>query len=376
MTPSPRDSQASSWSAFRLWFAEWRGSDDASRLAGIGNALERLRPHLDRAFLRTRRGLAVLPKESVCRDRILARFLGLDLLPEAEEAFQLWMQSQILRAVVEDRDAGISRLDGLNPAWDGLRNTINRLPRTDRRTLLHALMPFCVDFPEEEANQGLRRAKDLWTTVSKRVPAEAIPDSWDVERLEDTVRPQRAADFLATGVFGGDNESAQRDRFLMGSLAKTLYRLGLQIESQAESSTPLILDPEILRTREERHVDFLQKWRDEARSMLLDLGVPDDVLAFLVALSEEQIGLNEFSSVDLLTMAGRLGHSKADVYYSLGAHAMRSGQVEKADHFFELGKAVSATDMELATGLANQAGVAFESGGPALAFKVLEEARG
>jgi hypothetical protein len=160
-----------------------------------------------------------------------------------------WALTFSRKQKMPSNSAGISRLDGLNPAWDGLRNTINRLPRTDRRTLLHALMPFCVDFPEEEANQGLRRAKVLWTTVSKRVPTEAIPDSWDVERLEDTIRPQRAADFLATGVFAGDSESAQRDRFLMGSLAKTLYRLGLQVESQAESSTPLILDPEILRTR-------------------------------------------------------------------------------------------------------------------------------
>lgn len=375
MTLTPRDKQASSWPAFCSWFADWRGSDDASRLAGIGSVLERLRPYLDRAFLRTRRGLAVLPKEAVCRDRILARFLGLPDLPHEEDAFQLWLQSQILRAVVEERDAGISSLEGLNPAWDGLRNTVNRLPRTDRRTLLHALMPFSVDFPDGEADQGLRRAKDLWKEISIGLPAEAIPELWDINRLEDTIRPRRAADLLATGMFAGDSDSAHRDRFLIGNLAKTLFRFGLQVESKVDSSIALILDPTILQTEEGESISFLMKWRDESRPMLLDLGIPDDVISYLGSLSRAPFGQSNFSAEMLLTMAGRLGYSKAEIYYSLGAHAMRAGQVERANRYFELGKSVSGTDVELATGIANQSSVAFVQEGLDRAMELTQEAK-
>lgn len=314
---------------------------------------------------------------------LFSHVIGLKRAPANMELFILGLQSVALKKVVAERAALTSSLTCAQPAWTGFRNRFNSLECADRALLLDTL-PQTSQTAVTAQTRTLPNSQSikLWHEVASGVPQQALPVEWqrfacehapkEVQRIEDLLKPSAESSFALPNIILSRESSAKTvkklGRWLFRAAATQEQRLG--DSSVVELQLPAWVAPKSTG-------QFGQELHDIIRA---NDGVPGD--SGLQSVLEESLDSLEsgiwlpasLESSKLLLPLQDLGVWRFETSTLQGVHLRRKGLLEEARLAHARQLNIATTPKEVATALANLAGIHLHIGNLAESESLLREA--
>jgi len=170
------------WQVAQAAFQDFQAAPNAARSAALGCLFQQMTPILEHAIRSVAlRHFLLLPLEMALA-RLFARTVRRPQLPKSRLMFQLWVESSLLRALADPKDA-LGVTNGASGEPCGLLQArFNRLQQKDRALLFLYLVEHCsvaevvqdTGIPEKRVNQDLRR---IWARLQEGSPVP-IPSTW------------------------------------------------------------------------------------------------------------------------------------------------------------------------------------------------------
>lgn len=382
-TPSAKKPPAFLWPDFAVHLQRFVNLNAEEKLAAIPKITEVVSPFIHWAVSDFAQRHALLIDEPDSHRLLFSHVIGLERVPTSMELFILRLQSIALKQVVAERTALTSSLTCAQPSWTGFRKRFNNLNLTDRGYLLARLPQTSLallDVERKELPDG--KSIKLWHEVSSGVSQQELPVEWqrfaaensaeELQRIETLLKPSTVPNFALPNIVLGRESNAKTvkklGRWLFRAAATQEHRLG------DASKMELILPDWVI---PKARAPFL----GELSSIFsANGGVPEEpVLRSLLLQSHDSLerGLwipDSFSASKIISSLHDLGEMRCNTSALFGMHLARLQDKAGAELAYARQLNQALTSSEVATALANLAGLRIKYGDLDEADRMLREA--
>lgn len=374
MTPASPDS--ASWPLLSEALGAFVRLGAEQRLSQLGHLASTVEPWIEHAWSEAATQFAILPSRSAFAARVIVGLGKGKLTFSTQLSFQVWLRSTCLNQVKMELQLGLSRLDWPDAPWHGLRVQINGLPRDQRKDLL-ACLPACAEAPFLPSCPDLPDAEWLllWRGISLGVPESSIPCEW---RRFFSSRAPAALPALEMMEGGGAPMSRRLilpSRAFESELGRSFHRAAGWAETLAAGSSAPVLPDWVVPKSPALFLKSLEDILKKNGGLPTESSIRQPIEELMNSLnSSKGLGRLGEDPLGLLKVASDLGFGPSIGESLAASHHHRVG--DKAASYLALQRALAhASDSkEVASVLANLAGLNLSSGNLSEAEVMLAEA--
>jgi hypothetical protein len=354
-----------SWSQLVASYSAWQDCDAEVKQQCFLEWCARAHPWMETAVASVSARHHLLGDFASILPRMQQALHGLKGLKKSVELQTIWLESMALKLIKLESAETVVPIGVPNAPWHGFRRRVNTMVHSDR-LLLMASLPRCSEAPFLGDTPVLPDSRwlELWKGVSDGVPPESLPTPWKQylrEHAPATVAERQGSDLILPS-----SGAAPRRRLILPNrkmekeFGKVFYSASAWSESGHDSPIRLLMPKGVIPCSGSL---FLQQIRVLLKK---NGGLPKD--AFLREPLEEMIHhlrsgrrLDEgmMSPMRLQEIALGLGHDLRRVEELAAAHHFRRLDFASSQMAWQRALAHAETPQDVATALANLAGLRF-----------------